>query len=568
MLIRDRMAALVVLVSSALVAEAGPLNPPAGPIAPSNKTLNEVEPSIPIGPVTTPGTAFAVHVISEPGAYHLVDHVQGEAGKAGITINASNVTVDLRGFEVRGVAGSNWGITASGLRGIVVSNGTVQDWDQSGIEMSEADARVSGVWSQGNALWGIRVRSGSVIDCTARFNGNSGISLGDGTIERCFAGGNGGAGISCASGVVSDSYCVVNGGVGFAGSNSMFRDCVAVSDNVGFDSIRHATRCIARNVGVGFQINDGGIVHECVVQGTSDIPGGAGIDLGNGASAINCRVDDPSAGGITALRGCLIEGCEVRNSESIAIFTSDEAVVRNCQVFDGDLVGIYVGNRSRVSGCVAARFGEIGIFAFGDSTIEGCTVADVDEEGIFVDAGCTVSGSTVDNAGGSGIFGDSRILIRDCVVRRVGLVGIRVVTNSRVVGCIVNDAGTIGIEASSVVEIRDCNVMTTEGAGISAGDTSLVEGCTLNNIKGNGITVFRYSTVRGNRLDFIGPGMASGSGIVGTGAGNAFLGNSISRADTGIVSVGSTGIIDNLIHACPVNISGGAGDVVQGTILH
>ncbi|HZW06443.1 MAG TPA: hypothetical protein VFF65_04910, partial [Phycisphaerales bacterium] len=52
-------------------AAAGPIDPPAGPVAPTGRTLAEVEPRTPIGPVTTPGDADAVFKITQPGSYYL-----------------------------------------------------------------------------------------------------------------------------------------------------------------------------------------------------------------------------------------------------------------------------------------------------------------------------------------------------------------------------------------------------------------------------------------------------------------------------------------------------------------
>lgn len=48
-------------------ANAGPLTPPGGAVAPSGKTLTEVEPRIAINATNTPGNASVLYRIAQPG---------------------------------------------------------------------------------------------------------------------------------------------------------------------------------------------------------------------------------------------------------------------------------------------------------------------------------------------------------------------------------------------------------------------------------------------------------------------------------------------------------------------
>src|SRR5690242_20378891 len=98
------LAAAGLVWAAALVA--GPLNPPAGPVASTYKTLNEIEPRTPIGPATTPGDADSVYTITQPGSYFLTGDVAGQAGKHGIEIEASHVSIEFNGFRLLGVPGS------------------------------------------------------------------------------------------------------------------------------------------------------------------------------------------------------------------------------------------------------------------------------------------------------------------------------------------------------------------------------------------------------------------------------------------------------------------------------
>src|SRR5262249_8399348 len=86
------------LLGTAAVSLGGNLNPPPGPVSPTMKALDIVEPRTPIS--SLPFT------ISSPGSYYVTKDLTGTAGNNGITIGASDVHLDLMGFTLRGVAGS------------------------------------------------------------------------------------------------------------------------------------------------------------------------------------------------------------------------------------------------------------------------------------------------------------------------------------------------------------------------------------------------------------------------------------------------------------------------------
>jgi hypothetical protein len=85
----------------------GPLTPPGAP-APTMKALDQIEPRTPI-------TSIPV-TIAAPGSSYLAGNLTGVAGSNGITINADDVTLDLNGFSLIGVASSLNGILVSGIR--------------------------------------------------------------------------------------------------------------------------------------------------------------------------------------------------------------------------------------------------------------------------------------------------------------------------------------------------------------------------------------------------------------------------------------------------------------------
>ena len=90
--------ALVLLALLALIGmvaadvRGGPLDP-SNPPGSTQKPLSEVEPRVAVN--NLPGDATAVHIISQPGSYYLIDDVLGVTGKNGIVITSRNVTLDL-----------------------------------------------------------------------------------------------------------------------------------------------------------------------------------------------------------------------------------------------------------------------------------------------------------------------------------------------------------------------------------------------------------------------------------------------------------------------------------------
>lgn len=96
---------------SVVPAIAGDLNPPPGAPEGTMKRLDEVEPRVAVQ--SLPGAADAVHVISSSGSYYLTGDVQCASGFHGVRVDAEDVTIDLNGFAIRGVAGSLDGVHCS-----------------------------------------------------------------------------------------------------------------------------------------------------------------------------------------------------------------------------------------------------------------------------------------------------------------------------------------------------------------------------------------------------------------------------------------------------------------------
>lgn len=191
------MGCATALVISAMLARAGNLNPDPGPVSPTMKTLDDIEPRIPLGIGTSPSSPTASIFIDQPGSYYLTGDITGESGKVGIAVVADDVTIDLNSYALRGVPGSLAGVgTSPGLR-LCVCNGAIVGWEGGGVATSSEQVTLR--------------------DLSVRDNGGSGISVGEHSlIERCHVSGNGSDGVFAEDySRIHDTTSINNGLRGF-----------------------------------------------------------------------------------------------------------------------------------------------------------------------------------------------------------------------------------------------------------------------------------------------------------------------------------------------------------------
>ena len=180
-------ACLAFVAVAANLAGAGPLDPPGAPSS-TMKTLDQAEPRHPI--TTIP------YNIAVSGSYYLTDNLFGTAGQTGITVSASDVTIDLDGFTLAGGPGAVNGIILTpGTKTVNIRNGTVRGWGGSGIVAGGAANSVFESLSLvGNSTYGIVVggdaadASNNIIRNCAASSNTIGVQLsGVGLVEGCTA---------------------------------------------------------------------------------------------------------------------------------------------------------------------------------------------------------------------------------------------------------------------------------------------------------------------------------------------------------------------------------------------
>lgn len=338
----------------AMAASAGDLTPPPGPVSPTMKPLTEVEPRIVVN--NLPAGVDAVHVIDQPGSYYLSANITGAAGLHGIQIDASDVTLDLNGFNIQGVPGSDHGIVIGPFRGVTINGGTVTGFGMRGIDAATSRACIFD----------------SII---SRNNGDKGIAAGFDTVLRhCVASGNSGDGIfTNTGGLVTACVSSLNAGDGFDLSlGTAAIDCVADSNGEnGFFIIQNVNvnRCTARNNGIhGLASGAGTTVRDSQFRGNDD----HGIRVTDGCSVINNQCDENVGPGIRvdddctvrgnacdgngafpgAAPGILVEGARnhidgntvIGNTIGIHITESASVVTRNTAIGNTTNYDIHVGN--------------------------------------------------------------------------------------------------------------------------------------------------------------------------------------------------------------------------------
>ncbi|MEL7473217.1 MAG: right-handed parallel beta-helix repeat-containing protein [Planctomycetota bacterium] len=351
--------AFLLATAIATAAIAGPLTPPAGPPAPTNKTLQQVEPRTPVANTST------TIIIDQPGSYDLTDDITSDAD--GIRILTDGVTLDLNGFAVIGGPDSPSSDTGIDIRTnfeprpVIVRNEAVVGFTDEGVLANSSDntVQINTVHVRACGI-GFRVFGAAILkDCTARACDGDGFetaSLFQTTFNRCHA---------------------------------------------------------LNNTGDGFRALSTATLTSCTARRNAN-----GFNLGEVMVAAHCAATDNTLSGYVTGKGATLTACVARDNGGGGLVAGEACVFRDCLARANTLDGFLVGAGSSIDACTATTNGEDG-FALGfdcrisNSSAEGNGSAGSDFAGIRGNSDCTIDHNTAtDNPTGM-IAGGGALLIRN-----------------------------------------------------------------------------------------------------------------------------------------------------------
>jgi hypothetical protein len=214
----------------------------------------------------------------------------------GIVVGAPGITIDLKGFTVRGNrSADHFGIYDLGHADVTIKNGIVRNFDI-GVYAGAQEVHVSNIVASGNTGDGIYIgdSSGSVRSSTASGNGSNGMYLNgvDETIQSSTAAGNLNAGlyVSGSSASVKSSTASGNGyfGINVTGDAAHVQSSTASGNVSGGIHVDGEAAVIKgnRSVANGFESYDSDLSGPGIfVEGYTTPPAGTNLAQGNDYAA-------------------------------------------------------------------------------------------------------------------------------------------------------------------------------------------------------------------------------------------------------------------------------------------
>ncbi|MFI4912305.1 MAG: NosD domain-containing protein [Sedimentisphaeraceae bacterium JB056] len=350
---------------------AGNLNPTSPPGS-TMKTLDEVEPRIPISESDLPLT------IKDPGSYYFAENIVFEgdgvgAGNAAISIETDNVTIDLMGFSLDGNLNSK---STAGIysdrKCITVKNGQVKSFQFYCIN-------IGGEASDNNTIEKVNAM---ISDYPLTVGRNSTIRQCQSTFAR-------------QRSIRTDYNCLVT-------------DCV-VANGGGFD-------------GDGIFVQTSSIVSNCNVYIAKEY----GIFAHYGSRVVDCAVYSSGKYGIYASDDTVVTGCAVRNcTGATAIHLNSKCLAENNSVSDS-MNGLVIGYGSSI------RANQVNDCTYAITAHNGAMITDnlIQEVGYGITVGrmCSVKNNHIAMHYSSGIIvNDYKNVIEGNTIISSSATGIKIV---------------------------------------------------------------------------------------------------------------------------------------------
>ncbi len=507
---------LATICACAGALHAGRLAPPPGPVTPTMKPLDQIEPRVCINDL--PGDPSAVHVISAPGNYYLCADVLGQPGKHGIVIDVAGLPpgepyymgIDGGGFSIRGVPGALDGLHKSGGaigETLTVKMGRVElaAWPGDGIHLDNLSGlQLNEVTTSGNG-------GGGVVAITPPSAGTYVYQL-----TGCGSSGNGANGIDLISSVPGSLFELVHcltmqnsaDGVHLIDADCTVIDCTS-NDNGG-------NGFFASNAGEckywcsrSMAMNNTGDGIQCV-----DIRAGfeTFAAVGNGGDGVKLRNSTPTEAQFSSL---IDSYCVGNGGSGVRLTDVAATMVRGTlsgNTGDGVTATASGGGPSKVlswSWTDCTRNGQKGMRASGmDLTLWRSKCTNNLDGGALVESG-VIHSFAWDCTGNTG----NGLQAVDCSVRLEG----GSFSDNSLVGVLAEDLRDGSLDGVDASRNGGSGVLADSSGGLACGELSL-RSCVLNGNTFNGVALFCTTGGVIRRCEAIengGPGvLVSGTGHV------------------------------------------------------
>jgi parallel beta-helix repeat protein len=474
--------------------------------------------------------------INAAGSYYVAAALTGTLNTDGITINASNVTIDLNGFTLSGAAGSTSGnaiVAGTPVSRITIQNGTIEGWAGNGINATDiTQCLCTHLVVSGNTGTGVVLGSSNqLLDSNIISNGAGGVQatsncvIKDSNISENTGDGinvsgtnnvvrdnqlinNTGDGIeltaASAENTVRENECVDNtsAGIRIDGLDSFIEDNQLIDNGNGFNAgASSSNNRIANNYGIGSGGNNfvmGSVFNDYEVLIT-EIP--VTIDVPCMARMVGNLVNSTNNGD-----GILIESSNVTldlggftlfgtngggtsqygNGVNEAGGDTDHGTVSGDPLLDlfdvtspnSDLGIRILGQRNNLhiknGSVIGWGEGGISVSTADNSLYENLTVAYNDGDGMFVDKNCIIRNCRSAYNSGIGFFADDGSTFNNCVAQENGSNGFQTVNACVFINCTAHDNQRDGFGVGAGSSIESCSALDNAHHGFDLASGSVI----------------------------------------------------------------------------------------------